>query len=322
MITKKQQYSLLSLIVLIIMILSLTLSLGCSSSEKITGKAIDDSYAGKVSILSVKVVDEKNLPIGDAVIYLNSVYKGKTNSYGESKGTKEVILTQENNIIRAEKVGYFAGRQESVHALLDQKQHLTLTLTKEITNLAVRALDEDNNPIYGATVILFADNEDDKNRLNNQNKDATELFKKVLISDENGFVLFERVQDGPYLIKVSKEEYGLSQKKVEVRYSEHGAEAKVELSLLPWPTLKLIIKSPEQVLLQDAEVSLYYDNDYNKPGAIPNRIEYSSGEGITAFKDIALNQGYVVVIKKEGFESSKLDIEMGDKEVKLEVEME
>ncbi|MBI2151664.1 hypothetical protein HYU21_03005 [Candidatus Woesearchaeota archaeon] len=131
-----------------------------------------------------------------------------------------------------------------------------------------------------------------------------------------------KTEDGPYLLKVSKEEYGLSQKKIEIRYSEHGAEAKIELNLAPWPILKLIIKNQEQVLLSDAEVSLYYENDYHLPGALPSRVEYSSGEGITAFKDIALNQGYVVVIKKEGFESKIINVEMGEQEIKLNVEME
>ncbi|MBI2151665.1 hypothetical protein HYU21_03010 [Candidatus Woesearchaeota archaeon] len=198
---KKNRLNIYKLLSLFSITIILTLSLlSCSSSEQVTGKAIDTSITAfeKASLLLVKVVDEKNQPLGDAGIYLNGVYKGKTNSYGESKGTKEIILNQENNIIRTEKSGYFPSRQETIQALPDQKQSITLTLTKEITTLAVRVLDENNFPVKSATVMLLADedteNTDDdnynkensnynKNKQNKKNKQDD--AKKLLISDEN-----------------------------------------------------------------------------------------------------------------------------------------
>jgi len=118
--------------ILVLLVLFLLFVIGCSTEDALTGGSTVRTTED-VSTLMVTVEDENGKLLDGAEIYVNNVFKGKTNRYGSSQGTRTVVLTPEENEIRVEKEGYIPSRETSMIAQAGQIQAVTLMLEKKKT---------------------------------------------------------------------------------------------------------------------------------------------------------------------------------------------
>src|SRR3989338_3880960 len=121
----------------------------CSNGKEITGAVVQE-----VRTLTVKVIHANGTIISNAEIYVNGVLKGKTNAYGESKGTKTVLLEGTKNEIRVKKSGYAASEPVFVSAAREGEQKVTVVLVKEAAAYELMVEDKNGEPVVGAEVRL------------------------------------------------------------------------------------------------------------------------------------------------------------------------
>src|SRR3989344_3421301 len=124
---------------------------GCSDEESPTGRAVTEA-----STIIIQVRTDDGSPLYNTEIYINDEYKGKTSRYGESKGTKTLVLTEENNVITVQKDGYLPFT-DSILSTTKGEQTMTVVLEKVKTTYLVEVEDEDG-PVSGARISLYANN--------------------------------------------------------------------------------------------------------------------------------------------------------------------
>src|SRR3989338_4195445 len=111
--------------IVLLMLISFLFILSSCSENEVTG-----SVSAEVSTLTVVVQAENGSLLYNADVYLNEEFKGKTNQYGNGKGTRELVLSGGGNIIRAEKEGYFSSEPIEVSARKGRNQKITVVLEK------------------------------------------------------------------------------------------------------------------------------------------------------------------------------------------------
>ena len=275
----------------------------CSEKDQMTGKAV------QASLLQVKVVDEKGELVTDTDIYLNNIHRGRTSKYGESKGTKLVILDGTSNWISAEKEGYFSTKPTSVSAAsVGGDQKITLVLEKERTSFLILVLDENEHQLPRALVTLH---EQKKSITLHEQKEFSPLQK--VLTDDEGLARLEKVEDGIYFIKVKLkgyEEAVLDEQ--DVSFEDDGVRNGIEVRLKRLPHLDLEIVDDNSRPLSSAEVTLYTQEDFNHPGRSPLHISYTNTEGEISYNDVNLNEKYVLIIKREGFTAQTIELALDE----------
>src|SRR3989338_9538112 len=73
------------------------------------GEDVPEEVFPEVSALTVKVVDEEGELVENAALYVNEEFRGRTSSYGETRGMERLQLEGEENVIRGEKEGYVSS---------------------------------------------------------------------------------------------------------------------------------------------------------------------------------------------------------------------
>src|SRR3989338_4542117 len=175
-------------VVYVVLALFSLLVLGCSEEEQkeqLTGAVVSET----VSVLTVAVKDEDGKPIGDAEVFVNGAYKGKTNTYGESKGTKLILLEGVKNTIAVDADGFFGSKPGLVSATAKGEQKITITLEKQRSAYTLFVENELSLPVKEAVVSLFLK---DKNQA-----------KYIATTDKDGKAGFKKVDDGNYTVKIT-----------------------------------------------------------------------------------------------------------------------
>ncbi|MFH1275483.1 MAG: hypothetical protein ABIH82_00060 [Candidatus Woesearchaeota archaeon] len=291
------------IIILITLILSLAL-IGCSSNDQITG----DVVTSKASLLQIKVLDESGEIVPEAEIYLNDIFKGKTSKYGESKGTKLVILDGDKNIIYVEKEGYFSSYPTSISAIsIGGEQRITITLEKERTNLLVTVIDENEQILEGTTVSLHA-------------KENFPSIKDVKTNEE-GLADLGRVDDNTYFIKAHLNGYESSTLEVYINFNSDNEKKNLQIKLIRLPHLDIEVIDNENNPLSSTEITLYSKDDFNTPGANPLHISFTDNEGKISYEDVELGEDYIVILKRVGFEAQTHEFTLDNDNQHLKVDL-
>ncbi len=265
-------------------------------------KATGATPAQAISTLWVKVQSENGTLIEGAEIYLNNEYKGKTGKYGESKGSKALVLEQEKNSLVAKKEGYVDSAPTSVSGKVAGEQRVTLTLEKELSSLVVAVKDVYGRPLEKAVVTLKVPQKDDRS----------------VLSDEKGKAVFKKVDEGEYELEVEKKQYFSKEAQVKVLTDELTEEDEKYLTIIleKIPQLTLEIVDLKGNAIEEVEVTLYTKKEYNTPGAFPSNIKFTSPDGKVIFNQVELDETYMVVAKKEGFRAQIMEKKLiGSEEV-------
>lgn len=276
-------------VIWLLLVFSVLIISGCGDKEKVTGGVIG---INDVSTLTITVKAENGSMLYGAEVYVNKEYKGETSQYGESQGTKTVVLEGKNNEIVVKKKGYTSATA-IVNAASSGEQSLTLVLEKIKGAYKITVLDE-KGALEEARVSLY------------RGKNSSSLFQSDL-SDSDGIVLFKKVEQGNYTLKVSKPEYQQFIVEEELEISDEYDLIEREVTLVKVP--ELLVKVQEQGNpLPQAEVSIYQKEEYHAPNGYPLDTQFTNKEGIVLFKRLEHQQEYVIVAKREGYHSETLQL--------------
>ncbi len=271
---------------------------GCSGQET-TG-----SVSAEVSTLLVTVQAENGSLLSNVEVYVNGQFKGKTNQYGEGKGTREVVLKQDENVIIIEKEGYISSAPISVSPLKGSKQKVTVVLEKIKVDYLISVYDRDG-PVSGARVYF--------SRLNSS------LPAAVEVTSSAGEVTFADVEDGNYSIRIVREEYIPQEVQTEINQQEGETQLSVEVT--PLPRVVVEVTTSQGVPLNDAEVLLYRNKDYNTPGAWPLETKFTTSAGIVIFKGVEYNEKYTIVVRRQNYlaQSNQLLLTPDNEQLRFEM---
>ena len=271
-----------------VLFLSLILA-ACSPSEEVTGNSVVDSQA---SLLQVHIVDEDGEIVDGASIYVNNILKGKTSKYGENKGSKVVILKGDKNSITVEKEGFFLSKPISVSASAAGEQRMTIVLEQEQAEVLVKVQDIDGNGLENATVQLLSPD--------------PFIIPQDAMTNKDGLVKFRRVSDGTYMVTATLAKHENQSKEITINFSS-GQEQDVAVLLERLPHLQVTVLDEAGNALEGAEVTLYTRSDFNTPGDLPLHINLTDGEGIVDYEDGIIDETYVIIIKKAGFNAQTIE---------------
>lgn len=271
------------LLSLILLSLSLLFILGCSDSE------ITSDATAKVSTLTIKVISDNGAVIPEAEIFVDDNYVGSTSKYGESKGKKTIIFTGKyEKTITAKKKGYIEAKPATVFPK-EGPQFLTMILTRGKTAYRVLVEEENGRKVEDAKVSLYKNNE------------LAPLLSQY--TGRNGVVIFEDLPDGIYMTKVMKTDYLPGVKDEYLNFVDTEGLLKNTIILSKKPVLIIDVQDKNKQVLSDAEVSLYTENSYNNPSSGSLEVKYTDSSGEVQFKDADVDEDYVIVVKKKGYQA-------------------
>lgn len=290
-----------SLLVISLLGISLLFLTACSDNDVLTGGSVIE-----VSTLDVAVRSENGTLLPSAEIYVNNIYKGKTAKYGENIGTATVVLSGGENEIHAQKEGYVSSEPTSVSASLRGHQQISIVLEKKKTDIQIK-VENQGERVANARVSLH--------------KKDKSLPPETGYSNKNGRVEFEQVDDGNYILSVSKEGFELYNHEETINYLTDGDELSLNVELILLPGLAVEVLDTVGDPLPFAEVALYSENIYNTPGGLPFATELSSYEGKAFFSSVEYGEKYVVVVKKADYliQSKSILLEPERRELKFEM---
>lgn len=270
------------------------------SPENVTGNATAD-----VPTLTVRVVDENNQIIPGVEIYLNRGYKGKTSQYGNSKGTKQLVLSAGENELEVKAPGY--GKFSPILVRGNNSQEVTVILERKKSNIVV-TIQSINEDLAGAEVSLV--------------KSGRTTAEQVALADETGTALFRLVADGKYTIVAEKAGYRSAAVKQDVLRSRDGEFVRRTINLIPYPTLRLKVVGGDN--LENVQVALYTKKGYNRPDALPEDTKLTDSQGEVVFNDVEYDQPYVLVLKRNGYVAQIVDhsVHLGDRPLKVEMSLD
>ncbi len=265
-------------IVLLVFISFLFMITSCSGDE-VTG-----SVSAEISTLTVTVQAENGSLLYNADVYLNGEFKGKTNQYGEGKGTRELVLMSGENVLTVKKSGYVASESISVHSLRGSTQKITVVLEKVNVDYKIFVYDQ-YGPVSGARVYFSEAN--------------SSLPAAIEITNSAGQATFEKVEEGDYSIRVVREEYLPIEVQRSITHWEATTETTIELTSLP--RLAVEVVNSQGIPLGNAEVALYRNKDYNAPGAWPLETKFTNSAGIVVFKGVEHGEKYTVTARRQNY---------------------
>ncbi len=286
-------------LLLVLMMFSLFL-ISCSGNELTGGTTAD------VSTLTVIVRNENGSLMYGAEVYINGEFKGKTNQYGELRGTREVVLQSGDNLVKVQAVGYLAV-EPAVVSGEGIGQRVTFTLKRPKTDYTLRVYDE-GGALAEVSVFLYQAG-------NSEPLHAT-------ATDEAGVAAFQQLPDGEYIVELRKgfyqqEEFGLN-----ISRSTTKGNYRTAVTLQREVELLVEVTGEDGTPLPGAEVSLYEERDYNSPGAYPIAARFTKEDGKVYFRNVEYDERYVVDVRREGFVAEKETFEFTPSHEVVEVELE
>ncbi len=286
---------------LLLMLLMLSLFLISCSGNDLTGGTTAD-----VSTLTVIVRNENGSLMYGAEVYIDGEFKGKTNQYGELRGTREVVLQSGDNSVKVQAIGYLAAEPIIISGE-GIGQRVTFTLKRPKTDYTLRVYDEEG-ALAEVSVFLYQAG-------NSEPLQAT-------ATDEAGMAAFKQLPDGEYIIELRKgffqqEEFGLN-----ISRSKTKGEYRSAVTLQREVELLVKVVGEDGTPLPGAEVSLYEESDYNSPGAYPIAAKFTKEDGKVYFRNVEYDEKYVVDVRREGFVAERANFEFTPSHDSVEVELE
>ncbi|MBS3166490.1 carboxypeptidase regulatory-like domain-containing protein [Candidatus Woesearchaeota archaeon] len=245
-----------------------------NSCSLLTGRAVDAT-----TVLEVKVVDDSGALVCEAEVYVNNIFKGNTRCFGETKGIREVILSEKNNTITVKKQNYLPSKVNVISK--SDAQQITVRLAPQKAIYTISVTDE-FGILTGASVVLY--------------QDGKALKGKT--TDSQGNAIFEGIEAGNYVVEVSKEGYRKMSAERAIFSVNNDWSSSISLNALPQLKIKVTTNNQN---VAEVEVSLYSKVEYNSPAAVPLHIKYSDANGQVFFDDVGDHTNYVLVIKKENY---------------------
>jgi len=271
---------------ILVLISALFLLVACEDKNSLTGR-----ITTPVSLLMISVFDEEGKPADGVEIFVNGQFKGVTSKFGQSRGSKTVVLDEENNLIQVVKEGYVT-QKGTVSANPQGTQKVVFNLEKKKSVLLVEVLDN-QIPLEGVRVAL--------------SQEKAPLPLRISSTDRDGLTYFEKTPDGNYTLRLSKEGYSPKTITGMVNFTADDGILTFTLNLEKEPKLKLIVLTEKEEPLFGAQVALYSKEGYNSPEGWPLVTETSNEEGEVEFRFVDEGTDYFVVVKKSGFTAHTLN---------------
>lgn len=286
-------------LLLVLLILFLFL-ISCSGNELTGGTTAD------VSTLTVIVRNENGSLMYGAEVYIDGEFKGKTNQYGELRGTREVVLQSGDNSVKVQAVGYLAVEPVIISGE-GIGQRVTFTLKRPKTDYTLKVYGEEG-ALTEVSVKLY--------------KPGNSVPFYATATDEAGIAVFKQLIDGEYIVELRKgfyqqEEFGLN-----ISRSKTGGKYRTAVTLQREIELLVEVVGEDGTLLPGAEVSLYQESDYNSPGAYPIAARFTKEDGKVYFRNVEYDERYVVDVRREGFVAERENFEFTPSHDAVEVELE
>ena len=281
-----------------LLILSLFL-ISCSGNELTGGTTVD------ISTLTVIVRNENGSLMYGVDIFVNGELKGKTNQYGEFRGTKEVVLQSGDNLVKVQAVGYLSTEPLIISGE-GIGQRVTFTLHRPKTDYTIKVYDEEG-ALAEVKVII--------------SKMGSSTPVHTDVTDEDGEVTFTQLADGEYSIKLQKGFYQQEEFGVNLSRSRTGGEYWSAVTLQREVELLVEVVGEDGTTLPGAEVSLYEEGDYNSPGAYPLAAKFTKEDGKVYFRKVEYGESYVVEVRREGFVAEKEIISFSPSHRRVEIEL-
>ena len=283
------------------MLLLVSLFLISCSGNELTGGTVAD-----VSTATIIVRNENGSIMYGAEIYVNGEFKGKTNQYGEFRGTKEVVLQSGDNSVKVQAVGYLAPEPIIISGE-GIGQRVTFILKRPKTDYTIRVYDEE-----GAL--------DDVKVTLSHHESSTPF--QADFTDDKGEVTFSQLPDGEYHLELRKGFYQEEEFNITISRSKMGKEYQSAITLQREVELLVEVRGEDGTTLPGAEVSLYEESDYNSPGAYPLAAKFTKEDGKVYFRNVEYGESYVVEVRREGFEMERETVEFRLGYDSLEIELE
>ena len=266
-------------LLLMVFLVSSLFFTSCSGDE-LTGGTVAD-----VSTATIIVRNENGSMMYGADVYVNGELKGKTNQYGELRGTKEVVLKSGDNSVKVQAVGYLETEPLTISGD-GIGQRVTFTLKRPKTDYTLTVYDEEG--------VL----EDVKVTLS-RSESSTPLYADF--TDDEGEITFSQLTDGEYHLELRKGFYQEEEFDIDISRSKNGKEYRSAVTLQRDAELMVEVTADDGTELPGAEVSLYDESDYNSPGAYPIAAKFTKDDGKVYFKNVEYGKRYVVDVRREGF---------------------
>lgn len=274
--------------------------LSCSGNELTGGTTAD------VSTLTVIVRNENGSLMFGADVYINGELKGKTNQYGELRGTKEVVLKSGDNQVKVQAMGYMNTEPLTISGD-GIGQRVTFTLKRPKTDYTLKVYDEEG-ALAEVSVFLY------------QSGDSEPLYTSA--TDEAGMAAFKQLPDGEYIIELRKRFYQEEEFGLNISRSKTKGEYRTAVTLQREVELLVEVVGEDGTPLPGAEVSLYEESDYNSPGAYPIAAKFTKEDGKIYFRNVKYDQHYVVDVRREGFVAKRENFEFTPSHDLVEVELD
>lgn len=269
----------------------------CSGGD-LTGSAVKE-----ISTLTVIVRNENGSLMYGASIYVNDEFKGKTNKYGELRGTKEIVLQPGDNYIHIDAAGYITLEPILVSGS-GAGQRLTFILERPRTDYVLRVYDG-GGEVSAARVTL-----------SHQSKVQTAF------TNGDGEVAFEQLADGEYVVTIQKGQHRKEEFAVNISWDEHGDTYRSAITLEQEAELAVYVTAEDGTILPEAQVSLYLKDNYNSPQAWPIAAKFTKDDGKVYFRNVDYGEVYVVEVRREGFEVEQETVKFRPGHDLLEIELE
>ncbi|MBI2146097.1 carboxypeptidase regulatory-like domain-containing protein [Candidatus Woesearchaeota archaeon] len=285
----------------IFLLLLLAVFLMACSSEPLTG-----SSTAQASTLTIKTESENGSIITGASIYVNGEFKGKTNTYGDEKGARLIVLEGNNNLVTVEKEDYGAAEPRVINAVSGGNQQVTFVLESRKTDLLVIVQDR-YGPVSGAQVSL--------------RKGDTFIVLGTAITDEDGVATFSQVDDGSYTLQVRKDGYIPEEVEETVDHFQNNGGLSTTILLTKIPELYVTIVDRQGQPLDDAEASLYSRQGYHSPGTSAIATAYTGSSGEVLFQNVDYDEQYVIVVRRAQYLSATHEVVLTPDTREVTVEM-
>lgn len=284
---------------LFLFLVSLLIIVACSD-EKLTGGSV-----APAATLTVRAENENGSIVTGASVYVNGEFKGKTNAYGEEKGSRMIVVEGINNLIRVEKEGYTTAEPRIVSSASGNQQ-VTFVLESQKTNLFVAVSDSEGN-VPEAKVSL--------------RKGDSPVILGVASTDQDGVATFNEVEDGDYSVQVRKEGYIPASQEEAIDHHRNNGAASISVTLTHLPELLVRVVDQQGQPLDTAEVSIYTWESYHSPGASPITTSYTGSSGEVLFQNVDYDMHYVLVTRRAQYLTSVQDVSLTPDNRQLTIEM-